>query len=663
MALAEDDRYGWIVLSYCLCIFFIVAFAIYGVLFAYFMGRKEKVHAAAGSAEMFTTAKGSQGPWRIGWSFFCSAMGGWVVSSPASFSTWGGWIMLITYSLATGVPILIIAYSGQKIRAKYPNCCSLGDFVAWRWGPTAKLLVCMVTLLNMAIFMLAELTLIGALFESYVGDRSYPIIIVQGVVTTAYTAYGGLLVSIITDQAQAVVSILILFIISIYLAVKFRYPLPENFGGNEGLGANFYGYSSILTLPVSLIAATAFSEQVWQRVWASESERTLQIGGWIGFTSVTVFVFLAGFYGYLAAWAGLIDFDNTNINVYMFQVFKTDITQGGYNVNSWIGEIVLILAVIMNESAVDSILNGFVSTISSQFFRGKSMMICRLVSFLIMVPLVVIATQQYAIDQIFLLGNILCSCWFIPLYLGLIDHPKLHFWLSESNLIFSGVFAMLTVTAYGMAMMNNFSEGAKMAWWLNSYAWDYFAVSTFTSVGYMIFFALCKEGLHRCGYEGTGISEITMKIPGFKFLAGHWEQDLDVDGDDTHQKNQQALKLQDLEPINGHQEESLLFNMPMPMILAPVNGSLSKPMTSAPPNFVYPNILQQQVPGANMPNMPPFMLPVQPQFQAMPPAQGYYSPPTGLPKASTSFPSVPQPQFGMSPPLTQPPYMPYAVAQ
>lgn len=187
-----------------------------------------------------------------------------------------------------------------------------------RWGPTAKIFVACVSLFNMSIFLLAELTTIGGLFENFVGDRSYPIIIIVGLITTFYTAYGGLLVSIITDQAQAVVSIIILVIVTIYVAVEFRQPLPRDLPDN--LGPNFSGYSAIFTIPVSLISATVFSEAVWQRVWASESDATLRAGGVIGFISVTIFVFLTGFYGFLAAWGGLINFETTNPNVYLFQV-------------------------------------------------------------------------------------------------------------------------------------------------------------------------------------------------------------------------------------------------------------------------------------------------------------------------------------------------------
>jgi hypothetical protein len=50
--------------------------------------------------------------------------------------------------------------------------------------------------------LLAEFTTIGTIFQAYVGSVAYPMIIVVGVLTLAYTAYGGLLVSIYTDQVQ-----------------------------------------------------------------------------------------------------------------------------------------------------------------------------------------------------------------------------------------------------------------------------------------------------------------------------------------------------------------------------------------------------------------------------------------------------------------------------
>lgn len=59
----------------------------------------------------------------------------------------------------------------------------------------------------MSIFLLAEYTAIGSLFRDYVGTSSLPITLFMGVLTIAYTTYGGLWVSILTDRAQVIESI------------------------------------------------------------------------------------------------------------------------------------------------------------------------------------------------------------------------------------------------------------------------------------------------------------------------------------------------------------------------------------------------------------------------------------------------------------------------
>ena len=58
-------------------------------------------------------------------------------------------------------------------------------------------------LLNMGIAMTAEYTAVGDLFELVVGATRVPIVVIIGVVSMLYTAYGGLYVSIVTDQWQA----------------------------------------------------------------------------------------------------------------------------------------------------------------------------------------------------------------------------------------------------------------------------------------------------------------------------------------------------------------------------------------------------------------------------------------------------------------------------
>jgi hypothetical protein len=42
-------------------------------------------------------------------------------------------------------------------------------------------------------------------------------------------------------------------------------------------GLNYSGYSSIISMPVSMTTATLFNEAMWQRVWASESKAYVRL--------------------------------------------------------------------------------------------------------------------------------------------------------------------------------------------------------------------------------------------------------------------------------------------------------------------------------------------------------------------------------------------------
>ena len=57
-------------------------------------------------------------------------------------------------------------------------------------------------LFNMGIALTAEFTAIGDLFQYVIGSERWPIVVIIGVVSMVYTSWGGLYVSIITDQWQ-----------------------------------------------------------------------------------------------------------------------------------------------------------------------------------------------------------------------------------------------------------------------------------------------------------------------------------------------------------------------------------------------------------------------------------------------------------------------------
>lgn len=57
-------------------------------------------------------------------------------------------------------------------------------------------------LFNMGIALTAEFTAIGDLFQYVIGSERWPIVVIIGVVSMIYTSWGGLYVSIVTDQWQ-----------------------------------------------------------------------------------------------------------------------------------------------------------------------------------------------------------------------------------------------------------------------------------------------------------------------------------------------------------------------------------------------------------------------------------------------------------------------------
>jgi hypothetical protein len=211
----------YLALSYGLAVPAVVGVFVYAMLKGYRLRRKIR------NTESFLTARNQVGPFRIAWSFYAGAVGAWVIASPAQYATFGGLLGLIMYSLASGLPFLMIAFAGDKIRNKVPHVLSLTDYIGWRFGDVAKTLVVLIALFNMSIALLAEYTTIGSIFKDFVGSVSYPMVILISVLALIYTAYGGLLVSIYTDTVQGVSSVLFFGILGIYMAATFRPgPLP-----------------------------------------------------------------------------------------------------------------------------------------------------------------------------------------------------------------------------------------------------------------------------------------------------------------------------------------------------------------------------------------------------------------------------------------------------
>jgi len=506
---------AWTALSYAITIAVLVLFAIYALVYStVFVPKNATSVEALATLKGFIAIRNTQGMWRIAWSMFAGSLGAWTITAPADFASFAGWLGGLMYGLACGIPLVFIAFYGQMIKDKYPHACSVGDFIDQRFGPSARLLVVLVCLFNMCIFMLAELTTIGSLFADFVGSVNYPIIAVVAVLTTGYCAYGGILVSIVTDQVQSILAILLLSIAVIYVAVTFKEELEPGFGAAAPqLNPNESSYASIFTLPISLLCSSFFNEGMWQRVWAAESPKALYGGSMIAAVLVSSAVVLYALSGFFVTWAGLTD-ENTNPNLLLFQVFKSSGESSSATVSSWIQLLVLVLAAVMNQSAVDSLISGITGTLSTYFLPGRPIKYARILTAFIMIPIVIAALGNARVLAIFLTTNMLATCTFVPVVIaGFFDDAKWRAVFSETPYVLSVFTAVIVVTAYGIGNKwdpedpaGSIRYGASYSWYENLYEWDYFLCALLTSTFSFLIYALITHAANVLGLNLVGLS-------------------------------------------------------------------------------------------------------------------------------------------------------------
>jgi len=150
---------------------------------------------------------------------------------------------MVAYAMSSGMPTLFIVFFGPHIQETWPAASSLSSFAYLRFGTRARGMVVGISMLNMCVGLLAELTTIGALFRDFVGGGALPMILISSFLATLYTTYGGLRVSIVTDQLQALFSILLIAAVTVYTATTFRQTLPSDFGP---MGAQVVAFQCLL---------------------------------------------------------------------------------------------------------------------------------------------------------------------------------------------------------------------------------------------------------------------------------------------------------------------------------------------------------------------------------------------------------------------------------
>jgi Na+/proline symporter len=371
-------------------------------------------------AEGFLVSRNWAGSWIATATLVASVMGAWILFGPAETATWAGIVGLIGYAVGSAAPLLAFVVIGSRMRRLMPSGHSLTEFTWHRYGRFAYSLSVAIVVFYLFVFLAAELTGI-ALAINLIGGTSLVVsAIIVGVLTVLYTAYGGIRASLFTDAIQFALIIPLLVVVGLALAVSLdwfgpaldtvRAEAPRLVSLSHGPGIEF-----AFTLFIAIWAANMFHQGFWQRVYTCKDESTLRRGFLIAGLIVVPMILATGFLGLVAVGEGAA----TEPSVALFGLVQDVLPD-------WALLTVLVLALLLVMSSMDTLLNGISSALSADLARFKPgwggrtiLRFSRATTALLIVPAIAIASQGYSVLYLFLIADLVCAAAVFPVFYGL----------------------------------------------------------------------------------------------------------------------------------------------------------------------------------------------------------------------------------------------------
>jgi len=267
-------------------------------------------------------------------------------------------------------------------------------------------LILFLTIFYMFIFLVAELTAVSLLVNYISGTSLWITALIVIVSSLIYTLYGGLRASIFTDNIQFIVILLLLLISFNYLisfnSSEFSFEFIKQ---NKPilLSAGYLpNFTAGLTFFIAVAATNLFHQGNWQRVYAAKSNEVLNKSLIISFFIIIPIVFFMGFSGLVAA--------SINSNVIPDLAFFSLLLK---EQNSMISVIVIILAISLTISSIDTLINAISSLIivdGSKVlkFKGDYLKLSKNIIILLSAIALIVASKGLSILYLFLLADLLC---------------------------------------------------------------------------------------------------------------------------------------------------------------------------------------------------------------------------------------------------------------
>tara|TARA_Y100000590_G_scaffold345572_1_gene395354 strand:+ start:611 stop:2062 length:1452 start_codon:yes stop_codon:yes gene_type:complete len=351
-------------------------------------------------------------------SLIASALGAWILFGPASAATWGGLGSVIGYALGAAFPMIAFIFLGSKIRKIFPKGKTLTEFIYRRSGKNLFKLILLLSIFYMFIFLCAEITAVSLLVKYISGTPLWLTSIVVIITTLIYTLYGGLRASILTDNLQFFIVLILLFF-SFYFMFKINlnhisFDIIQKNSGHLLSSQYIPNYTAGLTFFIAVAATNLFHQGNWQRIFAAKNNEVLKKSLIFSFFTIIPIVFFMGLVGIFA-----ISIDNEiNPDLAFFSIILKDNTE-------FLSVIIIILAISLTISTVDTLVNAISSLVvvdgkkiyskinQKNYFQFSKIFVV-ILSFISFI----IASKGFSILYLFLLADLLCCAAAFTVFYG-----------------------------------------------------------------------------------------------------------------------------------------------------------------------------------------------------------------------------------------------------
>ncbi len=373
------------------------------------------------SVEDYTISR-NHAPVNVGIATLVASMfGTWVLVSPGETGANFGVIALAGYALGmAGIPVMFM-FVGPRIRQLMPNGHSVTEYVRHRFGMVPFVAIFIAIIFVIGIFITAEMTAITEAVSALTNSPKLATAVAVGLVVIAYTAYGGLRVSIFTDRIQFWVlmpALLLLVIVAAVIVTGRGVWATAAAMENGPLSVTNPGsYYFAIVLIIGIITSNAFHPGMWQRVYTVESQRALNRSLWGAAAVAIPLTFVMGL-------AGIAAIGNASVTPFGPGSSTALFTLAADIFPLWMHFLMLVCALMLAMSTLDTLMNGLASGMAADLAgvgvsRGMLLSLARAVTVVVAIPAIIVASRAESVLYVFLIADLIGAAIAVPMLAGL----------------------------------------------------------------------------------------------------------------------------------------------------------------------------------------------------------------------------------------------------